>query len=97
MKSNEELHRELWFWLAENPEKEKYDWPEFNVLENITNHCFACVACETCQECPIDWETNNGLCDNSGLESIYNIWEFEPDLEKKSIMAEVIACKEWKK
>ena len=53
----EKLHKELWIWLAENPGKTKWDWPEWSRVglfdrlweaeyggERIIHGCFACQA-----------------------------------------------------
>ena len=62
------LHRELWDWLYENPEKGKDDWPrwEFNEgkIKEVENDCFLCelamrdgvVICEKCILSPIPYK-----------------------------------------
>ena len=98
MKFKNEWHRkhfELWIWLSENPELDKRNWPEWveNVGEEISRtFCFACEqSYGDCYYCPIDWE----CLDCGEGSSIYKYWEIEKNLEKRSIMAEVIAHKEW--
>lgn len=43
-----ELHRKLWNWLARNPNKEKYDWPEWIRYEEILikSDCWLCEYAE---------------------------------------------------
>lgn len=41
------LHREMWRWLAENPDKNKHDWPRWghnggDIDNDIPTLCFAC-------------------------------------------------------
>jgi hypothetical protein len=40
------LHRELWNWLAKNPEKVKYEWPRWvhnkGDIPEMSNECFLC-------------------------------------------------------
>lgn len=39
-------HKKLWGWLAENPTKEKEDWPQWEPNGgNIPNIFFLCFAC----------------------------------------------------
>lgn len=69
-------HRELWGWLAENPMKEKtdwpgWDWPGWESYENINSSCFLCeYAFESqkndfnglsiCDYCPVEFKETNG-------------------------------------
>ena len=100
-------HRELWFWLAENPDKDKTKWPgweKYNISDRDVvswrNTCFACGEDKDkskgvdCSNCPITWHEVGQLkfkCAHHN--SIYYLWEYEDDLEMRSIMAEIIACK----
>jgi hypothetical protein len=61
MDSNEELHRRLWNWLADNPNKAvfngkefyandtKQKWPEWQHnggnIPSVDHYCFACEEC----------------------------------------------------
>ena len=65
-------HKKLWNWLAENPDMEKSDWPEwvFNggSVEEVEQLCFACQYTTTpngrfdsCSNCPVIWKKNKGL------------------------------------
>ena len=63
-------HKALWNWLAENPDKEKEDWPGFNELRYVPdNECFACqyvwdgggyIRCH--EYCPLIWPGGLGCC-----------------------------------
>lgn len=67
-----DAHVKLWLWLAENPLKNKMEWPgwkqdrfgEHSTDTHLYNHCFACFyACivfelSRCKEaCPLDWRS----------------------------------------
>ncbi len=66
--TNEEGHRALWNWLADNPDQKKQDWPGWEDNLEASHHC-CCFACyeaalanedndkEWCPPCPIDWRT----------------------------------------
>lgn len=63
------LHREMWNWLADNPSKDKKDWPRWRKNGGDIEHCFAsCFMCEyasahsantkiaiNCHICPLAW------------------------------------------
>ena len=77
------LHRELWQWLADNPDKWKEDWPSFQ-LGAAMNDCFACEAAgehkkhkgsADCRKCPAQWGY-----DNSKTKDIFS----PPCTKKKS-------------
>ena len=99
MKFKSEYHRKhykAWMLQAENPEwLKKDDNPLFKESE-----CYACDEDSrlidefglTCDCCPIDWEDTYCDCPNS----IYLEWINEKNTEKRTIMAEIIALKEWK-
>lgn len=53
-------HRKMWGWLAENPTKNKQDWPGWKKCGKIQNDCFCCELAITCGEvdcalCPFEW------------------------------------------
>ena len=67
---NHTAHKALWDWLSKNPEKQKWDWPEWEENGGLypiaTNFCFACNyslvgyddlfdAKELCKCCPLEW------------------------------------------
>lgn len=54
------LHHKLWDWLAKNPKKEKYEWPEWERFERLNpqlhEYCFACmVTSDSCEKCVLMW------------------------------------------
>lgn len=51
-----DLHRQLWQWLADNPEKYKGDWPGWAGYPDVyaQQQCFACYG-HTCYTCPCHW------------------------------------------
>lgn len=50
------LHRELWGWLAENPMRQKTDYPGFRD-ERIMKYCYLCEYTSfTCEKCPVEWD-----------------------------------------
>ena len=57
------LHRELWQWLADNPNLKKKHWPRWKFnggdVQDATNQCFACEAMSP-QDCGVD----EGSCDD---------------------------------
>ena len=66
MKFNHTAHKELWTWLADNPEKGKGEWPGWEnnggKYPNTSNDCFACeydnkIDWPACDSCPLIWET----------------------------------------
>ena len=95
-KFNHTAHKEMWNWLAENPKKEKGDWPGWdknggNFLENnIYAECFACQYTEEiglhCDSCPLVWPS--GVCLDDGL---FEIWKETKNLVMKSSLARQIA------
>ena len=61
------LHKALWLWLAENPDKAKSEWPRWvqngEDIESQQNGCFACQYrynsnFGTCDNCPLIWSKN---------------------------------------
>ena len=50
---NHAAHIELWDWLSKNPDKEKIDWPGWDIHGGAFNYkrtMNSCFACETAQE-----------------------------------------------
>ena len=103
MKFKSEYHRkhyEAWMLQSEHPEwLHKFQNPLFQKSE-----CYPCDEARQirtakqdyynviCLYCPLDWEKQTCL----DIESIYREWEEEKDPEKRTIMSELIALKEWK-
>lgn len=70
---NRTAHRDLWGWLAENPDKEKHNWPGWQInggeVQDSSTSCLACDYVEdigmghswTCLRdcCPIMWPSKS--------------------------------------
>ena len=78
-------HKKLWNWLAENPNKNKEDWPDWykngGSVKRAVPLCFACDYVErnrlSCYECPIDWPISGYMmrvCSNS----LFGMWGLAP-------------------
>lgn len=99
MKTNEQLHRELWGWLAETGSKNKYAWPGWDALEDmpyrsvaiaINRLCFACQEgndrdnyLNKCSHCPLDFGLGYGNCHGEG--SLYDKWIYCGDNRIKTL------------
>lgn len=92
-KTNEELHRKMWNWLAENPEMGKEDWfvrKKYTADMRPKSDCFACDECERdCGKCPLDRRV---IGCGGGL---FSIWSNTTDMHTKSRLAKVIAGLPW--
>lgn len=87
-------HRQLWQWLADNPEKDKEDWVrwEFNGgdVGNVSSRCFACdyaCGCGTGKGCPLEWSL--GSCIEND-ESEYDLWRDSENLQERTRLALLI-------
>ena len=94
-----ELHKEIWTWLADNPDKGSDDWPRWEKkggdVQNVKNDCFACEinkmrGGEECKRCPITWE--GPKCTN---DPDYMLWSVGTD-HMAFICARRVRDKEWK-
>ena len=95
-------HRELWDWLAKNPDKNKSDWPRWPDVEEkygyINMICFACQIrymeeIDDCVDnCLFIWPSVFCLeeDDNGNITGLYGLWLQEKDLKKRSELAEKI-------
>jgi len=86
------LHREMWGWLAENPEKMKCDWPRWKEnggdIEYVCAYCFACELSPGCDNCILVWPC--GYCANiKSSDGLYGRWYFA-DISEKARLAEQI-------
>lgn len=91
---NHTAHKELWNYLAENPTKQKEDWPEWKVnggkYSRVDGNCFACefTIDSTCCDCPLIWPNN--YC--AGYNGLYSKWAKEGiSLEERTSSALQIA------
>ena len=92
------MHRELWTWLSENPEKHKWDWPKWKfhggTITQIESDCFCCQysrgidgACNS--SCPIVWP--GGRCANTKDTGLYDLYVDAVCIELRSRFAMQIA------
>ena len=91
---NHTAHKELWNYLAENPTKQKEDWPGWEVnggkYNKINSHCFACefIVGSTCCDCPLIWPSKQCI----GIYGLYQRWvEQDISLEERTSFALKIA------
>ena len=75
MRTNDQskcLHRQLWEWLAKNPDMTVGQWPGWKAMIERgegwpANMSFACeVAMRTCPICPVDWGKKGYRCFDPG-------------------------------
>lgn len=97
-------HQELWFWLADNPDEGKEDWPGWGEYTYPLNGCFPCnynAEMETrkgkatnhcCPFCFLDWQTP---CGRTG--SLFGKWLHEKNLVVSEVLADLIATVPLKK
>ena len=77
-------HKELWNWLAENPGKDKHEWPGWKAYHNgrfVESCCYACVydtvkgaeegCLDCCKYCPLEWPGNLACGEK---HSLYEEW-----------------------
>jgi hypothetical protein len=95
-----DLHRELWGWLADNPDKGKTDWPgwkrrsEDPEIDEAYNHAICCFSClcagreeglRACRKCPCDWGA-----DRCGGTGHYGCWFCSSDHAERRRLALLI-------
>jgi len=93
------LHRELWRWLVENPDKEKENWPGWEQVANSypqimesasikTLHCFACYMTQDCDKCLLVWPgldcSNETEGDGKGL---FERWNWTKRIKQRAKLA----------
>ena len=95
---------ELWDWLAENPNRNKEDWPKW--VRNEGNHiaredCFACeyylsdpIRTECYDECIIPCFAEHGHC-NWG-KAPYKMWRVAKTRKTRKKYARIIASSAYK-
>lgn len=89
-------HRELWGWLAENPMKDKLDWPGWERYDAALNDCFLCEYTSNkfskCEHCPV-WFKENGFDRGTVpycLGGLFYRWEVATNLEERKRLAALI-------
>ncbi len=85
-------HRRLWKWLAENPGKDKEDWPRWAIYGGaITNNCFLCElaldkdSVQICPNCIGDWGYYKSCSTNS--DGLFSRWEKVSNHKKRTELA----------
>ena len=89
LRFDHEAHVRLWNWLAENPERDKYDWPWWQKYGDVNSQCFACEAVakiqnwaeahdvfiekQSCDLCPLTWG-EYPHCQTQRGEGIFDRW-----------------------
>ena len=89
-------HREIWNWLAENPDKEKMHWPGWENNKRVSNNCFLCgysdaTGHEGGCNCPLDWGRTKSCMDREHELSYYLLYNEAFSLEDRAKYAEIIA------
>ena len=95
-------HRDMWHWLAGNPDKEKADWPGWKYHNNDvfdkegSNYCFLCGYASAipnkdineCLNCPLGWGITDECVDD---DSYYKKYRDSVTITDKTKYAEIIA------
>jgi hypothetical protein len=89
-------HREMWNWLAENPNKKKEHWPGWELIGYIENNCFLCgyifqSGDGLCKNCPLDWVITETCMGRGSEMSYYRSYELATILRQRSGYAKIIA------
>lgn len=87
------LHKDMWNYLYENPNKNKKDWPRWKRnggdIKIVIGNCFACKYDYkfngTCDHCPFNIDINK-TC----LNDLYIEWCHNNNLEKRKQLAKQI-------
>jgi hypothetical protein len=73
-----QLHKELWSWLAENPQCGKVHWPRWadngGDVPVVRNRCFPCEIAKpgNFKQCPIEWPGGWCLAEHSPVLRFLN-------------------------
>ena len=101
LKESKKLHRQLWLWLAKNPDMAKKDWPGWihngGPVKETQHDCFLCERYQHDKEefcdCPIEWSKGDrryGPCE--AVDSTFYEWYYcSPDIQERSRLARQIA------
>lgn len=93
------LHRELWGWLAENPMKDKLDWPGWHEkFDNRKSDCFLCEYAgfdgvfSKCENCPVVFVENTYIKGTIPycLGGLFSQWYYASAPEERSRLAALI-------
>ena len=88
-------HKKLWLWLSENPDKSKWQWPEWEDNGGEYKESDAeCFACDWMNEkwsdlCPLQFDEQD-FCTGTSQEclgGLYWRWFKESDPKQKSKLA----------
>jgi len=98
------LHRKMWGWLAENPMRSKYQWPEWTknggTILPVEMECFACEYCDgSCRHCMFEWvpnATRHCVCERNP-KSLYYKWLRSFGIEKMQYAALIRDMPVWEK
>jgi hypothetical protein len=104
MKFKHTLHKELWQFLADNPEVWKDAWPKWiynGGEEDSTSFCFACDYDEEftdedlqgCENCPLIWPINSVKKHNCIEGGLYDKWVKLEDVPEHSAERKILAEK----
>jgi len=90
-----ELHRELWDWLAQNPDADKADWPGWSDYPQIPSLCFLCNYDKQgrCSVCPVQFKVPPELSPgtvNYCLGGVYHQWNHSTHPTNRALLAAVI-------
>ena len=97
-------HIKLWQWLADNPTKDKCDWPEWKEnggnIKYTYNYCFACYYIilyaykydphHSRSVCSYCPFGDLGNSDRGCLGGLYHKWKYSSDLTRRSEVAKQI-------
>ena len=97
-------HRELWGWLAENPMKDKLDWPGWERYDVALNDCFLCEyalksqkndsnGLSRCDYCPVEFDAIGDSPKGTVgycLGGLFSRWDMATDPEERSRIALLI-------
>lgn len=67
LEQTKRLHRELWFWIENNPTKYRVSWPGWHWYKNdfdlFIGHstCWLCLYAKECCFCPVMWDRDKEL------------------------------------
>ena len=86
-----EICIELWTWLRDNPDKEKYEWPSWEKYGAMVSECPLCeyIGIRECSKCcPIYWRRKPNLSNHcTRYDSPYDKWCATESLRSKRFYA----------